>query len=374
MRLHFALDSGAHSIYNTHVITHKKGRRGHYGNVIRKYDYYDSPEFADYLDGYVDYVKRYGYLFDFHVTIDAIGHPGRTKEITKHLIQRGLKPIPVFHYGASYDFLEWMMAECGYVGIGGYAQATSRSDFEHHCGRIFDMAGKDRSVKVHAFALLSISFMQRFPWYSVDATTAGQHARFGGLMIPRMTKKNGKVHYDYGDVAPIGVLSDRRTDHHNHILHFTGGTYQAMLAEYVETLGITVAELRTSFLAREIVNEIFMYRMQQQIVRERGHGVKIYRSGKFAMPPSGVIPMMQALDRAGVADYYYMGTYFRLDGLRQFNKLFDEPPFVGVREFQRERTNGRDGLSSVRSRVRPIFRVFAKPGNDPNPHPHMLSG
>lgn len=182
------LDSGAHSLYN-HMIK-KKGQT--YADVVgsNAYSYCDTQKFADYYDGYVRFVKKYGHLFKWYVNLDVIFNPERTLEIQRSMENEGLSPMPVFHYGEDFKHLRWMMDNYEYIGIGGLGQHVRKSEFITHADKVFKMlcdGGKTPRWKTHGFAITSFDLLQRYPFTTVDSSSWVQFSIFGMVLFPHPT-------------------------------------------------------------------------------------------------------------------------------------------------------------------------------------------
>lgn len=362
MRVHFALDSGAHSLFNLMVAGRKastgKIRKGAIIKFNPSYAYYDTPEFKLYKEEYYDWLRQYNHLFDFSVMIDVIFNPVKTREMYKEMVAAGVNAIPAFHYGSDFSYLKWYMDRCPLIGVGGFKD-DKKGAFGERTKQLFDYIGTNSAgepnVNLHGFALTTTRTMQEFPFYSVDATTPGNHARFGNVLVPLMSKRKGKLVCDYIHYTAASVMSDRRSDHRNHLLHHIGGAWSSYLSEYIEEFGLTLTDLRDSFLAREIVNGMFYDRLVKQISEYRGLPLKIYRSGKYSMPPTQINLLMKALANLGIEDYYYFGSFFRMDGIRLFNKCFSYKPFPTLQTFRRERRHGL--LLPPRQKFKPRFFI-----------------
>lgn len=161
------------------------------------------------LDEYISFCLKYKDDLQVIVALDVI--PGSIKdkgELTKEAIQKaceegwenylkmlsaGLpksKVIPVFH---QFDGWEWLQRYLDfgtpYIGLaprknGIGARAHHRIWLDHCMKYVCDSEGNPK-VKLHGFGIMKISFLQRYPWYSCDATTWSINARYGAILIPR---------------------------------------------------------------------------------------------------------------------------------------------------------------------------------------------
>lgn len=143
------LDSGAYSAFNS-------------GAVI------DLPEF-------IEYVRETQETWDVVASLDVIGNDEASWENYVKMREAKVRCIPVYHYGERESFLEKMVDECDYIGLGGVAQlgvGDPLFDWLDYSFKryICDASGRPK-VKVHGFAVTSVTAIQRYPWYSVDSTS-----------------------------------------------------------------------------------------------------------------------------------------------------------------------------------------------------------
>lgn len=369
MKIHFCLDSGAYSLYSEKIVGRdKEGRitlRGS-ANDRKRYDFFDSDEFKEYLERYIFYCTRYKHFFDFYVTVDAIANAAKTQETLAYLMSKGLNPIPVFHYGSDISVLKKYASNHEHIGIGGLAKSSIRDYVIHADGAfkyLVDAKGRC-SVKVHGFAMTSFRLMERYPWYTVDSTSAGTFSRYGFLCLPKIYKSNGKQTYDYFANTRV-LVSDRMerlNAHKMHLNHFPT-TVRREVIEFLEQFGLTFQECQEDYLARELVNHYFVDRLQQLLGEKRGYpGPYIYRSGKMAFAPSRVPEFMTRFAAMGVKDFWYMGTMYRPEGLRAFNSCFGQEVFESRRQLDKEMRNGhRQTKASVDFSVRQPAVAGARP-------------
>jgi hypothetical protein len=105
----------------------------------------------------------------------------------------GLHPVPCFHYGEPYDFLQHYISNYDYICISAPKGAGQR-EFLDTCFKryICDASGLPR-VKVHGFAIASIDLPLRYPFYSVDATTWMIIGRYGSILVLSEEMANGFI-------------------------------------------------------------------------------------------------------------------------------------------------------------------------------------
>jgi hypothetical protein len=135
----FFLDSGAYSAFTQHI----------------------DIDINDYIAFIKDNnVKNYSVL-------DVIGSPERTKENQEYMENQDLKPIPCFHYGESFEYLDYYVSKYDYVALGGMVPIPT-NELAMWLDSIFS---KYPNHKFHGFGMTTFSLMDRYPWYSVDSTS-----------------------------------------------------------------------------------------------------------------------------------------------------------------------------------------------------------
>lgn len=198
------VDSGAHSLYNIHVLKHRE-RKGEHGRLLAKppvrwsqgdFSYYDlsrGSEFRQYCDAYARFMRRMIPEGIICANVDAISNPDLTWEIQRYFEEEhGVQPIPIVHYGTPMDYVDRYIEAGRYslLGVGGLGQGVSRHEyfswadifFSHICP---ESNGFLPVIKTHGFAMTSWELICRYPWWSVDSATWVKLSAYGWLYIPR---------------------------------------------------------------------------------------------------------------------------------------------------------------------------------------------
>jgi hypothetical protein len=179
--------------------------------------------------------------------------------------------------------------------------------------------------------------------------------------LPKIYTVGGVQRFDWFSNQRVLVShrEERRNCKSMHIAHFTG-TVRKNIEAYLETINLTIDEVRNDYMGRELANHYFIDQLQQEIVRRRDDGstLAIYRSGKFAFTPTRIGEFFDRLGKMGVTDFWYMGTFYRVDGIRQFNKVLEAEYFLTKTGILRAIRNANGDASP---RIKPRFRVVAKP-------------
>lgn len=140
----------------------------------------DLPAFCHFTDKHQD-------LFSVVSVLDVIGSAEGTYHNQMEMEKRGVKPIPVYHYGEDPKWCEYYVKNYEYLALGGFGVAN-RKQMKQWLDRIWenyllDGSGNPR-IKVHGFAITAIPLMERYPWHSVDSSSWVQIARVGAIMHP----------------------------------------------------------------------------------------------------------------------------------------------------------------------------------------------
>ncbi len=158
------------------------------------------------IQDYIDFIKQHQDIIDIYANLDVISIDGKrgsklTAELTlknqKIMKEAGLRPLPVFHIGEPFEYLEYYIKRYDYIGLGGMVGVPKNTLIlwldECFGKHICDEKGMPK-VKIHGFGLTSFSLMFRYPWYSCDSTSWVITSRIGSIYVPRF--KNGKWIYD----------------------------------------------------------------------------------------------------------------------------------------------------------------------------------
>jgi hypothetical protein len=114
--------------------------------------------------------------------LDAIGDAEQTRVNQLRLQDLGLDPLPVFHTGEPWHYLEWYIERYQYIALGGMVPyALKHRVLMPWLIRAFKMA-QGRSV-YHGFGCTAFELLQNLPWYSVDSSTWAMGIRYGSMPI-----------------------------------------------------------------------------------------------------------------------------------------------------------------------------------------------
>jgi hypothetical protein len=207
----FFLDSGAHSLYNEHVLGKPEKKR--YTYYIKENGLL-TKEFREYLDKYAEFVRKCGRGLDFYVTVDAIYNPEISWKSYRYLVDTyGIKPVPVIHHRTPLRWIgQYIREGCDFIGLGGLGQESTKESYTDWGDAVYDMLcsrSKERlpCVRTHGFAMTSYDLLLRYPWYSVDSASWAKAAGVGTVYVPHY--RNGCCTFA---VAPYSVTFNWRPD------------------------------------------------------------------------------------------------------------------------------------------------------------------
>jgi hypothetical protein len=156
----------------------------------------DSGAFGAYTRGatielarYCDYVKATMPALAAYAALDVIGDWRATAVNLDHMRKAGLDPLPVFHVSQeSHDVLDGILRDgTGQIAIGGMAsERATREIIQRELDACWAVIGRHWPVRVHGFGILAQWALERYPFYSVDSSSAiisagmGRVSRFTG--------------------------------------------------------------------------------------------------------------------------------------------------------------------------------------------------
>jgi hypothetical protein len=311
------LDSGAHSLLNAQVglintgatvKTEKKtdedgnvtftgdefqgrldsNQRIHYSKHVSgapqffaDFSFNDNSDVRQYLDNYIEFIKKYANQLMAYVNLDIIYNADESWKNQMCMESKGLRPIPVYHFGEDIKHWKRMVDEYDYIGIGGVAGGVTLNQFVNFADPAFEYLWKKKpDCKVHGFAVTSHQLMIRYPFWSVDSTTWLKHAAYGNVMAPHFSEE--KQDFDYFQPPIIYSVSDvsliKATKNPHYTLSCSPKEIERV-EEYFRRAGADLARLKVDLLERFKVNT---YYYEELLKDPRIHERKpFYRTKSF---------------------------------------------------------------------------------------------
>jgi hypothetical protein len=240
------LDCGAPSLYNKLMKGVKNKSRSSYMKDRKQDDFsfIETREYFEYRDAYIQYVKDNWKLLDVYFNLDVIGNAEATFENQKYLERAGLSPVPVYHIGTDYKWLDGYLSDgYPYIAIGGRGMdptLTIISMLDNMWSNHICNPDGMPMCKVHGFAMTAPLLMTRYPWYSCDSTSWVLYGKYGIILIPKRKDNN----YDFLANPWTVSVSSRSSQLDNEFKHFTTmiPSFQEYALRYIDRQGFTMGE------------------------------------------------------------------------------------------------------------------------------------
>lgn len=115
---------------------------------------------------YIEFIKEND--IEIYFNLDVIGDVEGTKRNQKIMEDNGLNPIPVYHYGEPFEYLDWLVEQgYTYIGIGGTVGKSNKVRME-----LFDeVYRRHPNIDFHALGVTAKELVEKYNWYSVDSTS-----------------------------------------------------------------------------------------------------------------------------------------------------------------------------------------------------------
>lgn len=214
------------------------------------------------LDAYIDYCLRHKDEFDVCVNLDIIpGENGKmdhsqaaiensaAKSYENMLVMKaaGIDPMPVFHQGERFYWLEKMLDDGAYIGIAPYKRdhPSEITKWLDKCFSILTDAGGKPYVKTHGLGVTACNQCIRFPWYSVDSTSWSIGGGYGSILVPIYI--NGKPDYSQ---PPLTLNLSARKQHKSRSFDNLTPSQQDLVRQAAADANVSMGELRNTFMGR----------------------------------------------------------------------------------------------------------------------------
>lgn len=149
------IDSGAHTIHNAKV---DKGLN---------------------LDGYCNYLEKYGCNVEKYVMLDVIKNHKLTKENYKIMLSRGYNPMFVLtEFDNDFDYLREAVSNNRHICVAG-GVSTKSEWMSHRYYKVFN----ESNALIHGLGYVKYPTMYQLPLHSVDSSSWIQGAQVFGHII-----------------------------------------------------------------------------------------------------------------------------------------------------------------------------------------------
>jgi|TARA_R100001530_G_scaffold62534_1_gene45006 hypothetical protein len=126
-------------------------------------------EFEINIQSYIAFIKKHLSKIEIYANLDVIGDAEATYKNQKIMEDAGLSPLPCFHHGEDFKWLQKYLDEGHtYIALGGLVGGSYNklAPWLKKCLKIIP-----EDVKVHGFGLTSTRLLKQFDFYSVDSTS-----------------------------------------------------------------------------------------------------------------------------------------------------------------------------------------------------------
>ena len=189
-------------------------------------------------EDYARWLWRYHNEFDVYVNLDVIGSEKESAANLQTLESYGLKPLPVFHYGAKIDSIKKAVDEGHtYMALGGLASIKDAEGKLRWIDEAFNAVPK--TVGFHGFGFTRFKYMLHWPWESVDSSSWLSGARYNNCTL-----------FDNGDFITFNLGDKSKRIKYAQIIADHGGDAEKFVTgkwHYRETFQLgAVAAYRSS--------------------------------------------------------------------------------------------------------------------------------
>lgn len=261
-------------------------------NVKNKINLFlDSGAFSAWTQGvnidiqdYIAFIKEHQDVIEVYANLDIISRGNstmdkkqaaeKTLENQRIMEEAGLSPLPVFHVGEVFSYLQYYINNYEYIALGGMVgkQKSTLIPWLDDCFGQFicDKKGNPK-VKVHGFGLTSLSLMLRYPWYCMTEEDHQVLTKEGwkslsdlrvGMEI--LASNQGKAEWQRIEEIPVFKVEGAEIDHlwNRNFEAFVTGNHRWVISpqnkkNQVYKVKTTDTLLRTDCIARSPVDYEF---------------------------------------------------------------------------------------------------------------------
>lgn len=134
---------------------------------------------------YARYIQENMTSIIVYANLDVIKQAEQTYRNQRALEQYGLTPLPVFHVGEPFSYLDAYVKAYPSIALG--VAGTSYHVYMPWLVKCF--AHIPQETRVHGFGITAWDALSAFPWYSVDSSSWNRAGRFGRFLLFDEKKK-----------------------------------------------------------------------------------------------------------------------------------------------------------------------------------------
>lgn len=202
------------------------------------------------INKYAAFINKHGHHFRLRANLDDIGDDGpKSWENMKYLESCGCKVFPVFHHGDQIKYLTKILDEgYDYMALGGLVGASTKvlqEWLDNIWGNYLVNRQGEPRIKVHGFGLTSFPLTKRYPWQSVDSSSAVMTSNFGACLF---IVNDELIKVDFSEHSP----SKRNIDG----VHYDAmpGPMREAVDRLLHSYNINAKQLSEHYTFRNVVN------------------------------------------------------------------------------------------------------------------------
>ena len=243
------------------------------------------------VEDYCAWLHRWEGRFSAYANLDVIGNDKATWDNQRAMESLGTHPLPVFHGGEDWDYLQRYVEQYPYMCLGGMAGGAARSDHDlilRFCIKAFQIARATGTI-YHGFGMTRVGTLRALPWYSVDSSSWGGAHRYGQVTM-----------WDEKRARFVGAgFGDHSTVYANAALIRAHGGDPKLLATkgFCLSAGKPPEQYRAERRMAIGINVTAWLRMEQSLRKWHGevgppanhaqHGPKVYLAAGNTLKPAG---------------------------------------------------------------------------------------
>jgi len=141
------------------------------------------------------------------ISLDVIGDPVKSYDNFIEIIKELPQVIPTLHFGEDVKWLKKYLEKTPRVCIGGMVPFKAKPMlFKRHLKEIFKMFSMNDMPRFHALGCFAPDILEEYPFYSCDASSWQNYARFGEF------HRFKKTEYYRMKSANIGTINTKELD------------------------------------------------------------------------------------------------------------------------------------------------------------------
>lgn len=305
----------------------------------------------------------------------------KSYENLERMRDAGLRPLPVFHQGESFRWLEQMIEDGEeYIGIStakNQPNPVQERWLDQFFTAITDSKGRP-VIKIHGFGSAHVALLKRLPWKSVDSAGWTIAAAYGKMYVPQYI--SGKPSW-LADPLLVTISGNFQETKHSQFRQYEnyGPLQQAAVRQYLEEeVGCDVGMARHDAFWRYRALAVYYVRVCEHIKDVRFRHPKPDFTQPFSRVAADPVKI-SSLDfvfstaydkkqfevlRAAGAKYDLL-SYFALknrpDAIEQYlNGRFKERPAVGLKREEQKFDNRRYRDARARALIARIAEAAAE--------------